>query len=200
MVTTFWASTCVFNKLYLENLLALLRHTFPVTTFSRVEIYWLVLPWGHDQSTVSVLAGYDRGHVCNLGTTLTKYFQKDKLVSQYYECYMMTSSNGNIFSRYWSFVRGIYLSPKDSAHRGQWKGALIYFYLRINKRLKANSRDDGASIVATYWPSACVFNELYLENLLALLRHTFPSTTLFGLIFTDRLWPWSRVQFRDQSH
>ena len=52
--------------------------------------------------TASVLAGYGRGHVCNLGTTLTKYFQKDKQVSQYYECYMMTSSNGNIFSRYWS--------------------------------------------------------------------------------------------------
>ena len=145
MVATYWPSTCVFNKLHLENLLAPLRHTFPITTFSRVDIYWLALPWGHDQSTVSVLTGYDRGHVCNLGTTLTKYFQKEKLVSQYYECYMMTSSNGNIFSRYWSFVRGIHLSTKDSPHRGQWRGALIYFYLRINKRLKANSRDDGAS-------------------------------------------------------
>ena len=40
-------------------------------------------------------------------------------------------------------------------------------------------------MVATYWPSACVFNELYLENLLALFRHTFPLTTLFGLIFAD---------------
>ena len=63
MVATYWPSTCVFNKLYLENLLAPLRHTFPITTFSRVDIYWPTLPWGHDQSTVSVLAGYDRGHV-----------------------------------------------------------------------------------------------------------------------------------------
>ena len=135
----------MFNKLYLENLLAPLRHTFPITTFSRVDIYWPALPWGHDQSTVSVLAGYDRGHVCNLETTLTKHFQKDKLVSQYYECYMMTSSNGNIFSRYRSFVGGIHLSTKDSPHRGQWRGSLICFYQRINKRLKANSRDDSAS-------------------------------------------------------
>ena len=97
MVATYWPSTYVFNKLYLENLLAPLRHTFPITTFSRVDIYWPALQWGHDQSTVSVLTGYDCGHVCNLGTTLTKYFQKDKLVSHYYECYMMTSSNGNIF-------------------------------------------------------------------------------------------------------
>ena len=140
MVATYWPSTFVFNKLYLENVLAPLRHTFPITTFSRVDIYWLVLPWGHDQSTVSVLAGYDRGHVCNLGKTLTKYFQKDKLVSQYYECYMMTSSNGNIFSRYWSFVRGIHLSPKDSPQRGQWRGALIYFYLRIKTPESKQSR------------------------------------------------------------
>ena len=98
MVATYWPSTCVFNELYLENSLVLLRHTFPITTFSRVDIYWLVLPWDHDQSTVSVLAGYGRGHVCNLGRILIKYFRKDKSVSQRYECIMVTSSNGNIFS------------------------------------------------------------------------------------------------------
>ena len=126
MVAIYWPSTCVFNKLYLENLLAPLRHTFPITTFHG----WYLLtriamgPWPVARFC---LAGYARGHVCNLGTTLTKYFQKDKLVSQYhYECYKMTSSNGNIFSRYWSFVRRIHLSPKDSPHRGQWRGALIY--------------------------------------------------------------------------
>ena len=71
MVATYWPSTCVFNELYLENSLALLRHTFPITTFSRVDIYWLVLPWDHDQSTVSVSAGYGRGHVCNLRRTVS---------------------------------------------------------------------------------------------------------------------------------
>ena len=71
---------------------------FSNNNFSRVNIYWLVLPWDHDQSTVSVLAGYGRGHVCNLGRTLTKYSRKDKSVSQRYECIMVTSSNGNIFS------------------------------------------------------------------------------------------------------
>ena len=79
MVATYWPSTCVFNELYLEKNLALLRHTFPITTFSRVDIYWLVLPWDHDQSTVSVLVGYGRGRVCNLGRTLTKYFRKRQI-------------------------------------------------------------------------------------------------------------------------
>ena len=39
-----------------------------------VNDFWLAPPWGHDQSTVRVLVGFDRGHVCGLGTTFTKYF------------------------------------------------------------------------------------------------------------------------------
>ena len=30
------------------------------------------------------------------------------------------------FLRYWPFVRGIYLSPVNSPHKGQWRGALIF--------------------------------------------------------------------------
>ena len=29
------------------------------------------------------------------------------------------------FPRYWPFVRGIHLSPVNSPHKGQWRGALI---------------------------------------------------------------------------
>ena len=39
------------------------------------------------------------------------------------------------FSRYWLFVRGIHRSPVNSPHKGQWRGALIFFYLHLNKRL-----------------------------------------------------------------
>ena len=39
---------------------------------------------------------------------------------------MNTSSNGNIFPRYWPFVRGIHRSPVNSPHKGQWRGALIF--------------------------------------------------------------------------
>ena len=38
----------------------------------------------------------------------------------------MTSSIGNIFPRYWPFVRGIHRSPVNSPHKGQWHGALIF--------------------------------------------------------------------------
>ena len=39
---------------------------------------------------------------------------------------MMTLSNGNIFHRYWPFVRGIHRSPMNSPHKGQWRGTLIF--------------------------------------------------------------------------
>ena len=40
------------------------------------------------------------------------------------------------FPLYWPFVRGIHLSPVNSPHKGQWSGALIFFFdLCLNKRL-----------------------------------------------------------------
>ena len=30
------------------------------------------------------------------------------------------------FPRYWPFVRGIHRSPMNSAHKGQWRGALVF--------------------------------------------------------------------------
>ena len=32
----------------------------------------------------------------------------------------------NHFPRYWPFVRGIYRSPVNSLHKGQWRGALMF--------------------------------------------------------------------------
>ena len=40
------------------------------------------------------------------------------------------------FPRHWHFVRGIHRSPVNSPKKGQWRGALIFFFgLRLNKRL-----------------------------------------------------------------
>ena len=43
------------------------------------------------------------------------------------------------FPRYWPFVRRIRRSPVNSLHKGQWRGALMFFYLRLNKRLSKQS-------------------------------------------------------------
>ena len=32
------------------------------------------------------------------------------------------------FPRYWPFVRGIYRSPVNSPHKGQWRGALMFLW------------------------------------------------------------------------
>ena len=40
------------------------------------------------------------------------------------------------FPRYWSFVRGIHQSPVNSPHKGQWRGALMFY---LNKRLSKQS-------------------------------------------------------------
>ena len=44
------------------------------------------------------------------------------------------------FPRNWPFVRGIHRSPANSPHKGQWRGALMFFfYLRLIKRFSKQS-------------------------------------------------------------
>ena len=35
------------------------------------------------------------------------------------------------FVRYWPFVRGIHRSPVNSPHKGQWRGALVFFFICV---------------------------------------------------------------------
>ena len=43
------------------------------------------------------------------------------------------------FPRYWSFVRGIHLSLVNFPHKGQWRGALVFSSICLNKRLSKQS-------------------------------------------------------------
>ena len=48
------------------------------------------------------------------------------------------------FPRYWPFVREIHRSPVNSQHKGQRRGALVFFFdLRLNKPLKKNNGEAG---------------------------------------------------------
>ena len=60
---------------------------------------------------------------CQIGTRL---IQLAASYAHLHPCCMMTSSNGNIFLRYWPIVRGIHWPPVNSPHKGQWRGALIF--------------------------------------------------------------------------
>ena len=45
------------------------------------------------------------------------------------------------FPHYWPFVRGIYRSPVDSPHKGQWRGALTFFFICAWTNGWANNQD-----------------------------------------------------------
>ena len=44
------------------------------------------------------------------------------------------------FSESLAFVRGIHRWPANSAHKGQWHEALLFFYLRLNQQLSKQWR------------------------------------------------------------
>ena len=47
------------------------------------------------------------------------------------------------FSRNWPFVRGIHRSPVNSPHKGQWRGALMYFLICVWINDWVNNREAG---------------------------------------------------------
>ena len=61
------------------------------------------------------------------------------LFTIYHRCYHSWAAHDDVikwkhFPRYWPFVRGIHRSPVNSPHKGQWRGALMFFFIctRIN--------------------------------------------------------------------
>ena len=56
--------------------------------------------------------------------------------------FMMTSSNGNI-SALLAFVRGIHRSTVNSPHKGQWRGAFMFSFIRAWTNSWANNRNSG---------------------------------------------------------
>ena len=56
---------------------------------------------------------------------------------------MMTPSNGNIFPRYWPFVRGIHRSSVNFPYKGQWRGALMFSLISAWTNGRVKNRDAG---------------------------------------------------------
>ena len=47
------------------------------------------------------------------------------------------------FPRYWPFVRGIHRSPVNSPHKGQWRGALMFYLICVWINDWVNNREAG---------------------------------------------------------
>ena len=45
----------------------------------------------------------------------------------------------NHFPHHWPFLRGIHRSTVNSPHKGQWRGALMFLWSALNKRLNKQS-------------------------------------------------------------
>ena len=67
------------------------------------------------------------------------------------------------FSRYWPFVRGIHRSPVNSAHKGQWRGALMFTLICVWINGGVNNRKAGDlrlnrvhyDVIVMYYPYVC---------------------------------------------
>ena len=106
---------------------------FRFRVFQTLILYWL--HWGLDKMTISdtesvSMLWHHQAIVTLDGDTI----EHNTCVLPAVEVaeFMMTSSNGNIFVRYWPFVRGIHRSP---AQRPVTRSFDVFFDLRLNKRL-----------------------------------------------------------------
>ena len=47
------------------------------------------------------------------------------------------------FPRFWLFVRWVHRSPVNSLHKGQWRGALMFFFICARINIWVNNRKPG---------------------------------------------------------
>ena len=64
------------------------------------------------------------------------------------ECLVNSNSHDDAikwkhFPRYWPFVQGIYRSPLNSPHKGQWRGALMFTLICARINSSVNNREAG---------------------------------------------------------
>ena len=86
------------------------------------------------------------------------------------------------FPRYWPFVRGIYRSPVNSPHKGQWRGALMFslIFARINGWVNNGEAGDlrrhraHYNVIVMRWCAAVYYNALHdrmEHNILTAVHH-----------------------------
>ena len=160
-------------------------------------------PWPIDRFC---LAGYGRGHVCSLGTTLTKYFRKDKWVSQRYECSVMTLSNGNICrvtGPLWGEPTGVFPSQRPVT-----RSFNIFFICALtsdwaNSRDVAGFRPHRAHRDVTLMISEINMSVWFKRNALAKAVYGRSLLNIYvrvQWVVCWKLWPWSHVRRRHQSN
>ena len=96
------------------------------------------------------------------------------------------------FPRYWPFVRGIHLSPVNSPHKGQWRGALVFslFCVWINGWVNNREAGDLRRYRAHY-------------DVIVMISSIFIHRSLCRLLFHLAVWEmfameyWAPSQYKD---
>ena len=72
------------------------------------------------------------------------------------------------FPRYWPFVRGIHRSPRNSPHKGQWRGALMFvcFQPTVEQKMETPVSWDAIALKMTslYWISPQTLLTTWTKN------------------------------------
>ena len=91
--------------------------------------------------------------------------------------------NWKHFPRYWPFVRGIYRSPANSPHKGQWRGALMFLWSApwINGWVNSSEAGDLRCHLAHYDVYKCLLNGIHSKCNVFILWVRLSS-------FSNRFW------------
>ena len=85
---------------------------------------------------------------------------------------LMTSPNGNIFRVIGLLLWGIHRWPVDSLHKVNWRGALMFFYLCLNKRLgKQSKRRWFETPLRSLWRHCNVARDVSIKDINTQARH-----------------------------
>ena len=87
------------------------------------------------------------------------------------------------FPRYWRFVRGIYRSPVNSPHKGQWRGDLIFALIctKINGCVNSRKAGDLSLHRAHYDVTAKAFN--FVMHSYGSHYQVWPTLYIYNVIF-----------------
>ena len=105
------------------------------------------------------------------------------------------------FSRYWSFVRGIHLSPVNSPHKGRWHGALMFSLICAWINSGVRNRDDGdlRHHRAPYDVTVMILErQVFIELLLIIdaMIHSVSNGDLFCFPDVRKYFPMSQNNYR----
>ena len=97
------------------------------------------------------------------------------------------------FPCYWPFVRGIHRTPVNHPHKGQWRGALVFFFICAWMNGWVNNREAGDLTRHCAYYDGTIIQQMHSLN--ASKRIPFIVNLKWSTVFTKYVW-----SFVDRIH